>query len=459
MAGKSIELNPSFPPLLPLTLAGLARLGIDPLAAIRFLNMGLFAATVLLSYRLLLSIQPCSLPIAFLGALSILLSGRLIELFASAMSEPLYLTLMIGGLSASIRYLDQRQSVWLMVAGVLLGLAAFTRYAGVASIAAVAFVLLIRRHPGTQTSPARMLAFLGLRCAPIATYSLHNLLSIGRPVGHAHWSWELVQQFPWRSLVRNCVDWLVPGKFVAGLEAQIVIAAAAVSGAAMAAYAILFRRSPAAALARQLRKGGVLVLTANTLALLLLLALSRGFFAGGDSFNRRYLAPVQVTAFILLFALAAAAANRSPRWARAFVLGACLCFTLLLTVRAVWTVRHLWREGSGYSSRRRHISETIRYLNNRPEVPVMSTAAPGVYFWTGRLPADIPRTNPREEVRAFLCRTGGFLVIIDSMPAEFYGVDQDELTRGLLVEQDFSEGTIYRIDPSECEGILPPGDE
>ncbi len=135
---------------------------------------------------------------------------------------------------------------------------------------------------------------------------------------------------------------------------------------------------------------------------------------------------------------------------RALILSACLAFTVLLAVRAAWTVRYLWAEGSGYSSRRWHISETMRYLNHRPDVPVMSTAAPGVYFWTGRLPLDIPRTNSREAAMAFLCRTGGFLVIIDSMPTEFYGVDHEELTRGLVVEQDFSEGTIYRIDPGEC---------
>ncbi len=79
----------------------------------------------------------------------------------------------------------------------------------------------------------------------------------------------------------------------------------------------------------------------------------------------------------------------------------------------------------------------------------MSTAAPGVYFWTGRLPLNVP--NSRADVRDYLCDTGGFLVVIDSMPLEFYGINPKEVTEGLIIEQDFSEGTIYRIDPVECE--------
>ena len=112
-------------------------------------------------------------------------------------------------------------------------------------------------------------------------------------------------------------------------------------------------------------------------------------------------------------------------------------------------IQFLYRQGSGYSSQRWHISETLAYLRRRPDTPVMSTAAPGIYFWTGRLPLNVP--NSRADVRDYLCDTGGFLVVIDSMPLEFYGINPIEVTEGLIIEQDFSEGTIYRIDPVECE--------
>ncbi len=283
LAGQPMQFNPSFPPLLPMVLAAVGHLGVEPLVGIRFLNAALFATTVLLAYELLAKVGNRPRAIAFLGAASILLSARLIELFASAMSEPLYLTLALGGVLAAVRYFDRPWPAWLVASGLLVGLAALTRYAGVACILAVASALLIRSHRSTEKRAAEVFVFAAMSCTPLGAYVARNVLTLGRPVGQGHWSWALVREFPWRSLVRNSVDWLLPGKFVAGLEDEIVLVAAVTVAATMAGYMILYREPLAGILARQLRQDAHLVLILYGTSTLIMLAFSRGLFSGGTA--------------------------------------------------------------------------------------------------------------------------------------------------------------------------------
>jgi hypothetical protein len=449
LAGRAIELDTGFPPFLPIVLTGIGLLGIEPLVAIRFLNALLFGATVLLSFLIVLEMSR-SFTFSFLACVAILTTSGLIEVFTSALSEPLYISLALASIYSTARYSRGSRRTWLIAAAVAAGLALFTRYAGLSIAIAIPLFLLSRTSLPWRKRAKDALLFCLISAIPISGYVVRNLLITGRPVGQSGFSWELMRRFPWRTLLRDVFDWLIPGRLVAGHEEALGLLLLLFILGVIAGYWFVYRRRASRSAKNLFRSEPFVLVALFVAANLVLLSIARGFFQGGDPFNPRYLCPVQLAAFMLFFGLLGRLYPVIGRLSHVVIAGACLAFFALLALRAIYTIQYLYREGSGYSSHRWHISETIAYLNHRPETPVMSTGAIGVYFWTGRRPADIPRLNSREAVREFLCDTGGFLVIIDSMPTEFYGIDHPELTEGLIVEQDFSEGTIYRVDPADC---------
>ena len=448
LSGQSMEFHPSFPPFLPIILTGVGFLGIEPLEAIRYLNAILFGVTVLLAFLIVFELSG-SFTFSLLASVAILISAGLIEVFASAMSEPLYMSLTLASIYTTARYTRDHRMAWLIAAAVSAGLALFTRYAGMAIIVSIAAFLLLKKNRSWRKRAKDTLLFLFISAIPIAGYIVRNLLILGRPIGQSRFSWSLVREFPLRLLIHNVYDWLIPGKLIAGFEEELTLLLLLLIFALFLGYWLAYRQR-IIRLARDLRTSAHFVLLAIFIGVnLLLLSIARGFFAGGNPFNPRYLSPVQLAVLMIFFGFLGKLYPVTGRASHILISGACVGFFALLGLRATYTIQVLYREGSGYSSHRWHISETIAYLNHRPDTPVMSTAAAGVYFWTGRRPTNIPNSN--SQVKEALCDTGGFLVVIDSMPLEFYGIDHAELTEGLTVEQDFSEGTIYRMDPINCE--------
>jgi hypothetical protein len=292
--------------------------------------------------------------------------------------------------------------------------------------------------------------FAAISVFPVTAYIVRNFLTTGRPVGQGEFSWDLVQQFQPEALIRNVADWIVPGRFVQGYEWVLLVLVLCGLTAILGAYRLAYRGRLASIMSSIFESRMLILLAVFVLVNLVMLSFARGFFSGGNPFNPRYLAPVQIAVFLIGFAVVAGLHNQTGRNSQLLLRSAIFLFIAVLAARAIYTVWSLNSEGAGYSSRRWHISETIAYLNRRPEVPLMSTANDGIYFWTGRRPLHISRQDSNASAKDFLCDTGGLLVIIDSVPPELYGVDQDSLVEGLMLEQKFSEGSIYRMEQEEC---------
>lgn len=448
LAGNAMQLNPSFPPLLPYLLTGLGFLGLEPLIAIRLLNALLFGICVFLAFLIVYRLSS-SFTFAFLGSVSIMISAGLIELFASAMSEPLYLVLVLTALACVLRYHESKSMIWLAASGIATGLALFTRYAGLSLLGTIGLFLLAASASSFKEKVRSILVFGVLSALPIAGYSIHNIFTIGRPVGHSGFSWALVKEFPLNLLLQNLWDWFIPARLVSGHEMQLSALLLGIIIALVLGYSIAHRRHLRSLWRLLFQSPALHLLGLFLLVNLLMLTLARGYFRGGDSFNPRYISPLQLVFLMMLFGFLGRLYHATGRGSSIVISTICLGLFAILAVRAMYTMQFLYRVGGGYASQRWHISETIAYLNHRPDTPVMSTGATGVYFWTDRMPVNISRS--RDAAREFLCETGGFLVVIDSMPLEFYGIDPSSYLEGMVVEQDFSEGTIYTIDPLLCE--------
>lgn len=123
-----------FPPMFPIVLAVAGRLGFDPLDATAWINPLLLGVTAMLA-AVVVRRRTGSPWAGALTALSLVVSRDLLTYHGAALSEPLFITLTLGGLIALDRYLASRDTRWLVAAAGLAAAGTITRYAGLALVA------------------------------------------------------------------------------------------------------------------------------------------------------------------------------------------------------------------------------------------------------------------------------------------------------------------------------------
>jgi 4-amino-4-deoxy-L-arabinose transferase-like glycosyltransferase len=119
------------PPIYPLLLASIGRLGIELITAARGLNMLLFGLTVFsagYSFYRFSHFRWLAVPVSVLC----LLFPIMLKLFSGMMSEPLFLWLLVSELLLLLAYLEKGQRTWLVAAGATAGIAALVRFIGAA---------------------------------------------------------------------------------------------------------------------------------------------------------------------------------------------------------------------------------------------------------------------------------------------------------------------------------------
>lgn len=138
------------PPFYPLVLGFLGWLGMDLVSAARWLNVVLFAGSILLIglsfYRL-----SSSFWLSFSVAITTLLSPVLLANHSSIMSEPLLIFLGISSLILLLGHFERDNRLLLCMAAILAGLSFLTRSMGAAIIASGSLAILLFRY----TSPMR----------------------------------------------------------------------------------------------------------------------------------------------------------------------------------------------------------------------------------------------------------------------------------------------------------------
>jgi len=447
--GQGFKTSPLFPPLLPFVLTGISILGLDAQAGVRYLNAALFGAAILLS-AILIRRMTRSAGFSLLGALLVLTGESLLYVYSWAMSEPLYICLMLLTIGSVVAYLRDGKVKFFWSGVALAGLGAFTRYLGVCLVGAGVIVLLF--WPGRTVSrrvrDGLVFGFLGL--LPVAAYVLGNWLTSRTPFGARGFILAGYESGYTRGAINAILNWFLPGRLVNGREYAIA-AVIAIAGLAVAAWYLASNRGVLKEKLRQWTVSPAWLMIAGFVALnsviLFSLLFTPGIIGKGDSYGVRYLSPIYIVVLIASVSLLALLWNLGNRLQRAGILLVC-CFLVASYFYRAWdTMQYFALNGAGYAGSRWHISETVAYLNKHTDVPVVSTANYGLYFWTGKLPRSIDSFPNIKALHEYLASTGGYLVVIDSMPPEIYGLPRAQLIEGLSVHQEFSEGTIYQSLP------------
>lgn len=445
LQGNGYHPTHSFAPGFSLMLILLGAFGAAPLAAARGLNAALFGANIFLAGWIVWRAGGKRSG-ALLSGLAVLLSDVLLEIHGWAMSEALGLTFSMLAVAGFQEYVRRNRFPWLAATALACALACLTRYAGISIVAAIALGLLLfspAQRFFTRLGQAVAFGIAGL--LPMAAWLLRNRLVTGQALHYSgfHWAWPTLDTVRW--FFYTTLSWFVPGRLLRGREVPVGLAVLAVLAVLLVACAVWLRRSR-----RQLASvpdPALFVLLANGLLIVLMLVVANGF-SNLTAFNARYLIALLLALLMAGAAIAGRALPGLPRAGKALLITGATLFLLYYGYRSLDAARTLHADGLGYVSRFSAQSETVRYLQNHPELNVITTGPEGMYFWLGRFYEGIYTFGSgNEALIQKVCEERATLVILKSMPAGMYGLDQESLTRQLSLLHAFNDSDLYTCQP------------
>jgi hypothetical protein len=483
------ELKPitHFPPLFSLALAGFGLAGMDLLAGARVLITLLFGIDILLVGMSVYQISR-SAPFALFGALLLACSDVFLGVFSFALSEPLFLTLMLAAFLALAQSFARGGWHWPLLAGFLLSLAYLARYAGVSLfITALLAVIFLQStapsHPaGTsffRRFPLReILLLLAGAFLPVLAWNLYNFFTSQAGVlSNRQVAWHPVAFKALFEALKNLLTWAAPDALLSSLP---------ISGRLLSLFSLLLLPALLAWLGwvirRRFKKPGTWQAPTGSLGLaftlalhipvyLAFLVLSLSFFDASTPLDDRILSVIYLPGIILLASGLAwiwkALADRPPlvRGIPLFrlLLGLfCLLFVFFSLLDGSAAVGQLSTQGQGFAHQGWRDSQTIRAIQNFPAIMLYSNKPTAIYLLTKRNAYIIP--TPTDSVTGLerskyaadrdllqqRVRQGQALLVLfglrDSADASEVALFQD-LSAGLPILAEYPDGVIFGLAP------------
>lgn len=438
-----------WPPLFPAAMGAASAGLLEPALAGGIVNGLAFAGTVVLGIRHLRRIFHDSI-VAVGGSIAILLGPPLLLVATFVWAEAVFVLLTLLCLLRLAKYLQHGRRSDLLLAAFFAGLAAVTRYAGLALILTGLVVLTIDPNASKDRKVRSAGTFLGISAIPFTLYVFRNLAVSSTVMG----AWgdppatgsQVIEQF-----AEVTSRWFLPPRVLPGL----VLALAAV---AVVASIVIFR-------GRTNSEGW----TPVTLAMAVFLAVYSTTLIASELLTLvniptdRLLAPIYVPVVFLLVTVFARLAGRIPvgraRLVVSVVLAGFLCAVPLQ--RAVQRVSDSFENGAGwYATTTWQESELVRELRIQGgdlNARLFTNDSAGLYLVagiTGELSAAIHSFN--SEVRTSL-RLMDLAAIANSEPSYLIWFDFVdwaflETLDGLRTELELvsvvstGDGSIYRLD-------------
>lgn len=449
-------------PLYPAALYLVGLFGPDRVESAWVLGLLLCALNTVLAWHILR--QATGRPgYAAMGTALIVIAPQTTGLYALAMSEPLFLTMIFAALLALLRYWRHGDRRWLAAAGIAVGLASLARFTGPALGAAIALTLLADPRFALARRSADVLLF----AAPAAVLflgwaGLSEILagrSTGRPL---EWLGNMGAE-EWRVSLDALNAWLVPDQVPFALRTALFLAAFAAAAVLLAGHG---RRMLARAKEGEVA-GGMLAVPLGlfffTYLAFMILATA---LEANLNLNGRYAYPIYCTSVMAVtVALAASHGAQGAHGAgRRLCLGliglGCLMLASHALRTAVRTVQ-AHEQGLGYAAPAWTGSPTLaavqrlpagaRLYSNGPDAigyvlrrPARSIPMP-FGLRTGRDDPHFPYAAQRARLRADLVRGGAYVVFLNGIDWRFYMAREADLVRGLdlvLVDRQ-ADGRIY----------------
>ena len=378
-----------FPPLFSLLIAGLSWLGaIQVVQAAYVLNLFLFGANIALAGLLVWRLtRKRSWPL--LAAVFVVVSPGLLWTHAFALSEPLFLCILLAFLHALLAYGRGLSRLALLSAALLAVLGFWTRYAGVALfLSGVLAILLYSSRRPWKLHHRDLALFLTVSLPGVLLLVLRNAW-VGGSLANRSLLFHPPDAAKWLEGAHQLWGFFLPEQREGAPLLAVIFALLIVSsGLALSAAPFLGKERPTFSTRHPLQGAALAAMTGS--AYLVVVVLAMVFFDASTIFEARILTP-----FVLCTLLAglAALSEYQPRLAghwQAVPLATAVVFLVLALVSGANLVRKSSWDGLGFSAAYWRSSTTFQALETLPEVNIYSTRPMGIYLLSGRPATFIP---------------------------------------------------------------------
>ncbi len=388
--GGEIKPITHFPPMFSIILAGWGLAGMDLLQGARVLITMLFGVDILLVGLSVYKISR-STGFAVFGALLLAFSDLHLGVYSFALSEPLFITLMLAAFLCLSQSFDRDHWGWSALTGLLLSLAYLTRYAG-ASLFITALLVIIFMRP--MQFVKRALILLAGALLPILTWMLYGQFTGGTgSLGNRQLLWHPLSLDTLFEALKNLLTWIAPNDLLAAgsLWGRSLSLISVLLLPAMAVWLgwVVWRRIKTAK--QKQEPGGDLALAftqgLHILVYVGFLVISLTFFDASTPLNDRILSVIYIPEIILFSSAMGWLWNRLTgrlavlRW---ILIVFCL-FLMVFSVKDGYAaVNQLGREGQGFAHRGISDSPGIKTIRGMPPIIIYSNKPGAIFLLTGK---------------------------------------------------------------------------
>jgi len=378
-----------FPPGFSSALALIGLFGLDPLRGARFLNALLFGLCTgligTLGWRM-----TRSLVAGLVLAALFVLNGSLLQVYTTAMSEPLFIFLSLLAFWMFDLYFERDTHwLWLVLCGIFVGAAYLTRYAGLALVATFLVALFIL-HDTWRKRFIGAGIFLASVVPWILGWSIRNLFVAGSATNR-ELIWHPITASNFNTTLYSISQFLIPVEgwrrqlyktsalFIA-LTASILLLALIWVMITAWKYFVGPQQAPRQETISFTTGLYVFGYVASIIASML-------FFDASTKFQLRILAPIFISLLILLVLFGVWLWKRHRKLAIVLAL-----FIIGVSIyNQITTVQELSKGGQGFASFDWYDSKAIAYLRTLPRTLIIYTNETGaVYLYTGRSTYSLP---------------------------------------------------------------------
>lgn len=446
-----------YPPGYPLLIAGVDLLHPgDALQATRFLAALLFGANFVL---LGLAAHICtrrSLVATGCAMLVFLSSAPTISVHSMAWSEAPFITFSMASFLLFSHHITRPRPYVLVLAGLMAGFAAATRYVGVVLFPTIALAFFLLDNRSIKLKMRDVVIFAGVAFLPLASWFIRNIL-IAQSATNREFAFHTAGLGHAKYLISTMYNFVLPISISPWTKAIHIAVAVALF---FWGVSIIYRKAYSKQNATSMGIVLPVLCVIYSVIYVVFLFISISFFDAHTPLDSRILLPVILALTIASITLAWSLSEElNRRW---IWYGFVLLVLFSVSINAMPAIARavdIHKNGSGYTSRYWNHSDIIAYLSDSHEVRTVYSNGPDVIrFLTGKEAVMIPskvsagtrRVNEdyEEKLNQMIQKCSGgkaLIVYFDGIPWRWYlpSIEEVEATDNLPVLRKTQDGIIY----------------
>lgn len=400
-----------FAPLYPLVMSIAAFLEVDLVLATRVLVIALFGLLIITECILVHSLTH-SFWLSLVVGLFTLTSPLFLSMYTSALSEPIFLFLELLGLLLLCIFISSDKRWSLLISAVLFGLAAISRYIGIAGIVSgcICLMLLVKAHWKQRLYD--VMIFIAISVLPLAS----SLFWLGKPSVQDPLKVKIsISQFwtitrPFRARFVDAVwnlfslpTYLKSFTYREKLYILMFLFLLLISFISWAWWKVRLNASRSRSTYQRITLISLMYIFIVVFIMSLMLAYM--YRVPQLVLDTRQLVPLLLPSIIILFTSIFLIAERFlTSHLSIFIL---LIFTVLVIApsipKSVQLVMKLHESGDGYAGKEWRSAAIIQEVKKLPSsIPIISNEPGLVHFYIGRMPYDIPELRSPDPLKEFI---------------------------------------------------------